>query len=348
MSASSAAEILGEDSDFDYGAKLALEFIDRLGFKDSPQGLVNGVPMQTSSLNTDDFEETIFTEVMSQTSSLQKSVYKGDLTDAENLIDYLMNQAHVMPRLNQRILSTENVKYLDLSGKPHKDLENIKSLTLLSNRDMTATLLHNIKYFMTRHSSEKLLNQKVEFLTIWVFADLNDSKGKELLLNALNYMKSASSVRLAFVPNVEGPQISKSDDLNRIMWAVLQTLPGNEATELAIKLLKGKAPVELPSEVKGVMTSTELQLKMLRVYSQRVMNLKKSEKLVIAGAKIYGPLEKSEIFTMEDFGLIDRCTTHQYGDKMRAVFKKSDDEDGMNIFLFKILYSSILFSFQFL
>lgn len=327
LKASDATDLLGEDSDFDYGDKLSLEFVERLGFKDSPQALVNGVPMQKSLLNADDFEETIFTEVMSQTSTLQKSVYKGDLTDSEGIIDYLMNQAHVMPRLNQRILSTENTKFIDLSGRPHKDLENVKSLSMLSNRDMTATLLHNLKYFSSRHSTEKILNQQVEFLTLWVFADLNDSEGKELLLNGLKYMKSASSVRLAFIPNVEGSL--KSDDLNRIIWSVLNSMPPTEATELAITLLKGKSKTELPSSVKEFFSSSDLQLKMLRVYSQRVMNLKKSEKLIIAGAKILGPLEENEVFTIEDFGLIDRCAAQQYADKIRAVFKKSEDDGSM-------------------
>lgn len=91
-------EILGEDSEFNYGQKLAIEFIERLGFKSSPQALLNGVPLPQNIVNADDLEEAIFTEIIQQTPSIQKSVYRGDLTDSESIIDFLMNQPHVMPR----------------------------------------------------------------------------------------------------------------------------------------------------------------------------------------------------------------------------------------------------------
>lgn len=91
-------DILGEDSDFDYGRQVATDFVERLGFKTTPQALMNGVPLTQSQLNTDDFEETILTEIMQQTHSLQKSVFNGDLTDHQDVVDYLMNQPHIMPR----------------------------------------------------------------------------------------------------------------------------------------------------------------------------------------------------------------------------------------------------------
>lgn len=98
LSSSQVDDILGEDSDYDYGRQISAEFIDRLGFKDTPQALLNGVPLQQSTLNSDDFEETILTEIMQQTMALQKAVYRGDLTDREDVVDYLMQQPHIMPR----------------------------------------------------------------------------------------------------------------------------------------------------------------------------------------------------------------------------------------------------------
>lgn len=35
---------------------------------------------------------------MVQTPNLQKAVYKGELTDKDNVIDYIMSQPNVMPR----------------------------------------------------------------------------------------------------------------------------------------------------------------------------------------------------------------------------------------------------------
>lgn len=56
-------------------------------------------------------------EVMSQTAVFQKAVYRGKLSDSKNVIDYIMDQPNVMPRLNERILNTEKSFYLDMSGK---------------------------------------------------------------------------------------------------------------------------------------------------------------------------------------------------------------------------------------
>lgn len=98
LSATDIDDILGEDSDYDYGRQVAAEFIERLGFKKSPQALLNGVPLQQSALNSDEFEETLLTEIMQQTPNIQKAVYKGELSDSDNVNDYLMSLPHVMPR----------------------------------------------------------------------------------------------------------------------------------------------------------------------------------------------------------------------------------------------------------
>lgn len=98
LSSDEVDDALGEDSDFDYGRQLSEEFIERLGVKKVPQGLMNGVLMSEKSLNRDDFEELILTEIMQQTPTLQKQIYRGELSDGENVVDFLMQQPHVMLR----------------------------------------------------------------------------------------------------------------------------------------------------------------------------------------------------------------------------------------------------------
>uniref|UniRef100_A0A1B0G8K0 UDP-glucose:glycoprotein glucosyltransferase n=1 Tax=Glossina morsitans morsitans TaxID=37546 RepID=A0A1B0G8K0_GLOMM len=324
LSETALDEILDEDSDFDYGRQLAIEFVERLGFSDTPQALLNGVPMPTNLLNSDsDFEEATFSEIMQQTTALQKAVYKGELTDNEDIIDYLMNQPHVMPRLNQRILAGhENSNYLDLSGKPYLDLNNVKALAQLSTRDMTATILHNLKYFEGKHTSEKIGQNQLHFVTLWLFGDMKSAMSRDLLKNALIFLKEAASVRLAYLPNVEGPELSDTTNLNRLVWAAMHTMPPAEATEQVLKWLKqpNKKP-EIPARLHDILSSTELHLKMLRSYAKNVLNLKVSQRLVITNGKIIGPLPDDEAFGIEDFGLIDRFNTIQYGDKLRKVLK---------------------------
>lgn len=322
-------DILGNDSDYDYGKQLSQEFIERLGFANSPQALLNGVPMQQSILTSDsEFEEAIFSEIIQQTSSLQKAVYKGDLTDTDSIIDYLMNQDHVMPRLNQRILSTDTSKFLDFSGKEYKDLTNVQDLAQLSNRDMTATLLSNIKYFEVKHATERIGNYELNFLTIWIIADIEKPEGRELLENALNYLKFGSSVRIGFLPNVESSSISNKYNLNRLAWAATQTLPSVEATDLVLKWLNNpNSIIEIPNVVNEMLSSTELHIKMLRVYVQRIFGLPKSLRLVVGNGKIFGPLSTGEKFNIEDFELIDRFNAFQYADKIRKILKQSVENE---------------------
>ncbi|XP_013111446.1 UDP-glucose:glycoprotein glucosyltransferase [Stomoxys calcitrans] len=347
LSSSAVDDILDEDSDFDYGRQLALEFVERLGFSDSPQALLNGVPMQSNILLSDsDFEETIFSEIIQQTTTLQKAVYRGDLTDSEEILDYLMNQPHVMPRLNQRILgNNENAKFLDLTGSPHNDLSNVNALALLSNRDMTATLLKNIKYFEGKHSFETIGDQKLHFLTLWIFADLEKESGKELLKNALQYVRAGASVRIAFIPNVEGSDVGRKDNLNRLVWAAQQTLGPKEATELVQKWLKQTSDKwDIPEAVSEIISSTELHMKILRVYAQRVLNLKAAERLVIGNGKIIGPILDTELFGIEDFGLIDRFNAIQYADKLRKALNQNSHElePNFNSDTLLKLYTSLL------
>lgn len=85
-------------------------------------------------------------------------------------------------------MTKEDLVYLDLTGEAHKSLENIKLLAQLSARDMTATLLHNLKYFTTKGSEESVLGKKISFLTLWIVTDLTTPRGVELLKNALTHM----------------------------------------------------------------------------------------------------------------------------------------------------------------
>lgn len=85
-------------------------------------------------------------------------------------------------------MTKEDTSFMDLSGEPHKSLENIKLLAQLSARDMTATLLHNLKYFTWKNSEERILGNKLSMLTIWVVTDVTTKEGAELLKNALLHM----------------------------------------------------------------------------------------------------------------------------------------------------------------
>ncbi|XP_053694365.1 UDP-glucose:glycoprotein glucosyltransferase [Sabethes cyaneus] len=321
-------EIIGDDSDFDYGRQLSQEFVARLGLKTTPQALLNGVLLPQSTLNSDDFEETILTEIMQQTPTIQKAVYKGDLNDGEPVIDFLMKQPHVMPRLNQRILSVDDPVFLDMSGNAFLNLEDVSMLAQLSNADLTATLITNLKYFGGKHTYEKFMGHRLHFNSFWIIADLLQPSGRQLLKNALKFMKSTSGTRIAFIPNVDGSNLARSElkkNLNAIVWATINTLPEEEATNLILKLLEQNEDSQyiIPESVMDFLPATQLHLKMLRVYCQRVLKTKVSVNSLVANGRVIGPFENDEYFDTEDFGLLEKFFSLQYTEKIRAALKEA-------------------------
>lgn len=120
--------------------------------------------------------------------------------------------------------------------------------------------------------------------------------------------------------------MADKNNLNRLVWAATQTLTSEEATNVILKWLDQK-PSErvVPSATKDLLAETELHLKLLRVYSQRVLKLKASQNTVVSNGKIHGPLNDDEMFTVEDFALVERLSNHHHGDKIRVVLKKFDD-----------------------
>lgn len=85
-------------------------------------------------------------------------------------------------------MTKDELAFMDFSGEPHKSLENIKLLAQLSARDMTATLMHNLKYFTAKHSEQRILGKRISMLTVWVIADVTTQQGADLLKNALLHM----------------------------------------------------------------------------------------------------------------------------------------------------------------
>lgn len=96
-------EIFGADSSYETGRKLSADFVARSGLYRRPQALLNGVPLSDSSLTAGEFEEAVLLEIMRQTPIVQTAVFRGELSDSDNVLDYLMTRPNVMPRLKMLI-----------------------------------------------------------------------------------------------------------------------------------------------------------------------------------------------------------------------------------------------------
>ena len=139
------SDVFDEDSEYDVGRQLAKDFADKSGFSDLPQVLMNGVPLDGKSLNGEDFEEALMMSIMKVTNELQRAVYRNMLKDQDDVLDYLMKQPNIMPRLNDRVLKGGGevaAKYIDLSGAPAEAdaLLSAEKFAPLSKAGMAATV----------------------------------------------------------------------------------------------------------------------------------------------------------------------------------------------------------------
>lgn len=123
--------------------------------------------------------------------------------------------------------------------------------------------------------------------------------------------------------------MSNKENLNRLVLAASQSLDGIEATNIVLNWLENRKTKvkDIPTPVKELLSSTELHLKMLRVYCARVLKLKTSENAVISNGNLIGPLDADEVFTTDDYGLIERFSSHTYSDKIKKMLQTSDNED---------------------
>lgn len=129
--------------------------------------------------------------------------------------------------------------------------------------------------------------------------------------------------------------------------AALQTLPSDKALQYVFSLLEddsaGKAietgkQFDIPVELKANLPAQEISLKMLRVYSQRVLSMGPSARGVVANGRLLGPLDDEEGFNQEDFALLERFSLTTYGDKIQKVLNMDDDDEAPGELLHYFFY----------
>ncbi|XP_074098561.1 UDP-glucose-glycoprotein glucosyltransferase [Cotesia typhae] len=322
-------DIFGEDSQYDVGRHLAMDFVKRTGFKTFPQALLNGVPL-ASSEDADAFEETVLTTIMTQTPMLQKAVYKGEVVESDDIVDFMMSQPNVMSRLNDRILQPENSKWLNLIG----NLQENQEISSWNQQDTAAWLMKNSNYLLMPRRVNKQ-----HLYTYWVAADFETVKGRKLLREALKYLDRNTDIRITIIVN----NIDKSNDplvdINTIVLAAMETLPQQKSVKYINKILQ-EDNVELikigkfdfgEDSIKEKLTEQEFKMKVHKYYAKTTLKLKPGDRAVVCNGRILGPLDEDEEFTRDDFSLLERFSHNTYGDKLmkslQALQSTVDDDD---------------------
>ncbi|KAK4305525.1 hypothetical protein Pmani_022586 [Petrolisthes manimaculis] len=332
-------DVFGEDSDYDVGRLLAQEFVEKAGITSLPQALINGVPLPEKHLNVDEFEEVVLMDVMKMTQSLQRAVYKGELDDKQDVIDWLMALPNIMPRLNERILSTKTSQYIDLTRSTSSKFHDTdpQSFSLLKAPEMTAMVTQSCRYLTAKSEPG------VRPLTIWLVGDYDTEEGRALLLEAVKYLRESNSVRLCALHN---PENSNTDDpglVSKLVEVAQASLPPALARQFLSKVL---APESMRKVISGdkkwtdfAVTGMDVEaftsrlstmkkeiIEMHSFYARKVLSLAPGARLVIANGRALGVLRPGEKFVQEDFGLLEKYFLSTLGDKIIQVLDEEDPD----------------------
>lgn len=327
-----AERILGAESEYDDKRKDGAAFYKKSGLGALPLALFNGVPLSPDEMDPDELETIILQHIMDTTTSFQRAVFMGQLTDSSDVVDYLMEQANVVPRMNPLILSTDR-QYLDFTATPVvDDWEDTTMFSYLDSRDKTAVVAKRMKYFT--NSDEDGMSA----VTMWIAGDFEKVSGRKLLLNALKHLKSSRGVRVGVIDNPSGKPSGVNTVLYRAIWASLLTQKYKAAAEFAHKLLKEESIqlLQQGTKMKDLLIQgmaedafekkfNTLEVDLIRsqqLFCRDVLKLSPGQRAVISNGRILGPFEEQEEFTVEDFHLLEKITLSGSAEKVKAKVKQ--------------------------
>ncbi|XP_071443072.1 UDP-glucose:glycoprotein glucosyltransferase 1 [Hetaerina americana] len=345
-------DIFGEDSDYDIGRRLAQDFVQRSGFRRLPQVLLNGIPLDEKSLVADEFEEAVLTEIMNQTPMFQKAVFSGELKDSP--LDFAMNQPNVMPRLNERILQGKGSTNLNLmSANPFAEAGSgwewfMSHGSRLSSQDLTAAIVHRAKYAKRRDDGVP------KMITNWVVGDLETIQGRQLLADSLDQMRSSNAIRVTpilnptFLPSSGEPWDKDRFLLSRSVMAALSVMGAESSSQYISKILDEEAAAAISSGEKSPTDFSiqgfdmailkdaierfdgEALIRAHRAFCVQSLGFQMGgERGVVSNGRVIGPLDDNELFSTDDFGLLERYAFTTYAEKItKALAKVREDEDG--------------------
>ncbi|XP_070694105.1 UDP-glucose:glycoprotein glucosyltransferase 2 isoform X3 [Pempheris klunzingeri] len=328
-----AERILGLESEYDDKRKDGALFYKKSGLGALPLALFNGVPLSPDEMDPDELETIILQRIMDTTAAFQRAAFMGQLTEGSDVVDYLMEQANVVPRMNPLILSTER-QYLDFTANPVvSDWEDTTMFSYFDSRDKTAVVAKRMKYLT--HNDEDGMSA----VTVWIVGDFEKVSGRKLLLNALKHMQRASpGVRVGVIDNPSGKPSEDNTVLYRAIWTSLLTQKNKATAEFVQKLLKEESShlLQQGTKMKDLLMQgadedafekkfNTLEVDFIRsqqLFCRDVLKLSPGQQAVISNGRILGPFEEQEEFTVEDFHLLEKITLSSSAEKVKAKVKQ--------------------------
>ncbi|TSO88057.1 UDP-glucose:glycoprotein glucosyltransferase 2 [Bagarius yarrelli] len=283
------AKILGVDTIHDYKRKAGAIFYRECGLGALPVGLFNGVPLSAKEMDPDKLETSLLQHIMDATNFFQNAAFMGRISEDTDVVDFLMEQPNVVPRINPLILSSDR-RYLDFTASPVvDDWDDFTMFSFLDSKDKTAVVSKRMKY-LTKNEEATVFG-----VTFWIVVDLERASGRQILLNALKHMKSGGfSSRVGVIINPSGPPTEDSSNIYRAIWASFLTQSTKNTLDFTLKLLK----------------------------EESVQLLSQGTKIKDLLLKILGPFAEEEELSIDDFHLLEKLTLSTLADKIMAKVKQ--------------------------
>ncbi|XP_061082580.1 UDP-glucose:glycoprotein glucosyltransferase 2 isoform X1 [Conger conger] len=328
-----AAKVLGQESLYDERRKAGSMFYRKSGLGPLPVALFNGVPLSSEEMDPEELETILLQRIMDATNFFQRAAVLGQLSDETDVVDFLMDQPNVVPRINPLILSTDR-KYLDFTASPVvNEWDDMNMFSYLDSKDKTVVVSANMKY-LTKTDEEVVYGQ-----TIWVIVDLEAPAGRRLLANAVKHMKSSPNVRVGVIANPGSRPTEESTAIGRAIWASLLTQKSKDTFNFVQKLVKEETGqlLQQGTKIKDLLPEgmdqdsfekkfNTLELGFLHsqeLFCRDALKLQPGERAVVSNGRILGPFGEEEEFGAEDFHLLEKITLGTSAQKIKAQVKQT-------------------------
>uniref|UniRef100_A0A8C3M5K1 UDP-glucose glycoprotein glucosyltransferase 1 n=1 Tax=Chrysolophus pictus TaxID=9089 RepID=A0A8C3M5K1_CHRPC len=331
--------VLGIDSAYDQNRK-------QTGVGPLPVVLFNGMPFQKDQLDPDDLETVTMHKILETTSIFQRAVYLGELSNDQDVVEYIMNQPNVVPRINSRILMADR-EYLDLTAMNNFYVDDFARFSTLDSKDKTAAVANSMTYLTKRGMSSKEIydDSFVRPVTFWIVGDFDKPSGRQLLYDAIKHQKSSNNVRISMINNPSEEPNSSNTVVAKAIWAALQTQTSNNAKNFITKMAKEEIAKALEAGAdilefavggmdanifKGFFESPKVDFILSHaIYCRDVLKLKKGQRAVISNGRIIGPLEDGEMFNQDDFHLLENIILKTSGQKIKSQIQQLGFEEDL-------------------
>ncbi|KAL7990729.1 hypothetical protein Chor_014159 [Crotalus horridus] len=319
--------ILGIDSAYDQNRKEGYSYYEQTGVGPLPIVLFNGMPFQKEQLDPDELETVTMHKILETTSYFQRAVYLGELSNDQDVVEYIMSQSNVVPRINSRILMSDR-EYLDLTTNNNFYVDDYARFSTLDSKDKTAAIANSMTYLTKKDDTF------VRPVTFWIIGDFDKPSGRQLLYDAIKHQKSSNFIRIGVINNPSEDPATETTIIARAIWAALQTQTSNNAKNFITKLLKEEnakmleAGTDITEFAVGGMEINTFKAALdapkvdfilsHAVYCRDVLKLKKGQRAVISNGRIIGPLEAGELFNQDDFHLLENIIIKTSGQKIKS------------------------------